>query len=65
MSWCELSKIPGFKCNKCLQMPERNHICKIKLGNVEYETVDQFCHFSGMLINSGGEDGNKQALSPR
>ena len=51
-----LSDMPNFKSNKCLQLLERNDAPNIKLGNVEYETVDDFCYLGDMLrINGGAE----------
>ena len=44
----------AFKCIKCLQLPERNYLYKIKLGNASYEIcVDQFCYLGDMLSDSG------------
>ena len=44
-----LSDIHNFKWNKCLQPPETNDPHTVKLGNVEYEIVDQFCYFGDIL----------------
>ena len=50
-----LRDVPNFKCRRCLHPQEVNEAAKmIKLGNSDYEVVDQFCYLGDMLSAGGG-----------
>ena len=52
-----LGEVPDFKCSKCLHPQEvRETAKKIKLGNSDYEVVDQFCYLCGMFSAGFGAE---------
>ena len=53
----KLRDIPDFKCRQCLHPQEVSEAPKkIKLGNGDYEVVDQFCYLGDMLSAGGGAE---------
>ena len=55
--------IPDFKCRQCLHPQEVSKPPKkIKLGNGDYEVVDQFCYLGDMLSAGGGAEASSVML---
>ena len=52
-----LGNVVDFKCRTCLNPTVANDDDKkFRLGNIEYEVVDQFCYLGDMLSERGGAE---------
>ena len=52
-----LRDVPDFKCSKCIHPQEVSETAKkVRLGNSDYEVVDQFCYLGDMLSAGGGAE---------